>query len=170
MIFILLLSILLIFLKHKSCAYFCSLKKYQTQVLPYKISRKIKFFVLCIIKMSNISTLTFLFFVSILIWLCEGIIFYLVFKGLGLESNILLALLIMTAATFATLVPSSPGYIGPFHFAVFTVAVASGIHEDVSISFGIISHLLIWAPTTVYGIICIFFNPGLWIIANLKKS
>ena len=166
----LLFFILRKFFKHKTCAYINSFIKSRIKILPYKIIRKTKFFLLCIFQMTKNYTLAIAGSVSILIWLCEGVIFYLVLIGLGLESNFLLALMSMTAATFATLVPSSPGYIGPFHFAAFTVATANGIHEDLAISFAVISHLIIWTPTTVYGITCICFNPELWIIAKLKKS
>ena len=68
----------------------------------------------------------------------------------------------MALSTLATLAPSSPGYIGPFHFAASTAIVILGGEEILAAAFALIAHLCVWVPTTLLGIIAMLVNPTLF--------
>jgi len=138
-----------------------------------KVSLKFKFLIIVadILKSFNhMSRPLVLFFIgalSIMIWVGEAGVFYALILGFNFSSSIEIAMIVMSIATLSTLLPSSPGYIGPFHLAAFTAISMFGFNEDQSASFALLSHLLIWLPTTIVGAILIFFNPELF---KFKKN
>ncbi len=100
--------------------------------------------------------------ISMLIWIGEAGAFYFILFGAGIESSPEVALLVMSMATLSTLVPSSPGYVGPFHLAVFSAISLVGGTEAQAGSYAIIVHLALWVPTTLAGVVAIWANPTLF--------
>ncbi|MDI3382362.1 lysylphosphatidylglycerol synthase transmembrane domain-containing protein [Xenophilus aerolatus] len=98
---------------------------------------------------------------SLAIWLGEATLFYCLLLGFGLKATFLAGLIIMALATLATLVPSSPGYIGPFHLAAFAGMTLVGGTTEQGASFALIAHLSLWLPTTLAGALCLAISPGL---------
>jgi glycosyltransferase 2 family protein len=63
-------------------------------------------------------------------------------------------LLTTGVANLATLVPSSPGYVGPFEAGVKTVLEgALKVPASASLSYAILVHAALWFPVTVWGAI-----------------
>lgn len=106
---------------------------------------------------------------SMLVWVGEAGLFYFVMLGVGMQSFPAVALLVMSIATLSTLVPSSPGYVGPFHIAAFTAISLVGGTAAQGGSYAVIVHLALWLPTTIVGLITIWLNPELFKSTNLKK-
>lgn len=101
-------------------------------------------------------------FISALVWIAEAGLFYFVLLGAGFDASLLVALLVMAVATLSTLVPSSPGYVGSFHLAVFTAASLVGASEAQAGSYAVIVHLALWVPTTLVGVFAIWMRPDIF--------
>lgn len=99
---------------------------------------------------------------SLFVWLGEAGLFFFVLLGFGLSESPIAALLVMAIATLSTLVPSSPGYIGPFHLAAFSALVILGENPEIAGSFAVLAHLSIWLPTTLAGAFAICIRPSLF--------
>lgn len=99
---------------------------------------------------------------SLLVWVSEAGLFYFVLLGFGFEAGPSLALLVMSIATFATLVPSSPGYVGSFHLAAFMAISLVGGSATQAGSYAVLVHLALWLPTTAAGAISILLVPELF--------
>ncbi len=57
-------------------------------------------------------------------------------------------------ANLATLVPSSPGYVGPYEAAVILVLNgALGLTRELALSYGVLMHVLLWLPVTIWGVV-----------------
>jgi len=57
-------------------------------------------------------------------------------------------------ANLATLVPSSPGYVGPFEAAVILVlSGALELSRELALSYAILIHALLYFPVTIWGLI-----------------
>lgn len=112
--------------------------------------------------MSRPPVLATLFSLSVLVWLGEAGLFYNLLIGFGLDATPTAAMIIMAIATLATLVPSSPGYVGPFHLAAFAGIALLGGSNDQAASFAVLSHLGLWVPTTLAGAIAIVSTPRLF--------
>ena len=63
-------------------------------------------------------------------------------------------LLTTGVANLATLVPSSPGYVGPFEAGIKTVVEgALDVPGSQALSYAILVHAALWFPVTVWGAI-----------------
>lgn len=100
--------------------------------------------------------------ISMLVWIGEAGLFYFVLLGVGVDASPLAALLVMAVATISTLVPSSPGYIGPFHLAAFTAVSLVGGTTAQAGSYAVIVHLALWFSTTLAGGFAIWTRPELF--------
>jgi uncharacterized membrane protein YbhN (UPF0104 family) len=99
---------------------------------------------------------------SAIVWAGEAGLFWAMFQGLDMHAGYASSLMVMAIATLSTLVPSSPGYVGPFHLAAFAAVRALGGTEAQAASFAVLAHLSLWLPTTVTGGIAILLNPRLF--------
>ena len=113
--------------------------------------------------MSRNGVLVRVFALSAIVWIAEAALFAAVLRGLSMEATAMSALVAMAIATFATLVPSSPGYVGPFHLAAFVVASALGSSAEQATSFAVLSHLGLWLPTTLAGAAALLLTPSLFV-------
>lgn len=88
---------------------------------------------------------------SVFIWIMEGGVFLVAAHAVGLPLGLAGAYFALAAATLSTLLPSSPGYVGTFHFFAMQAAVAFGASKVDGMAFAILTHLLLWVPTTLAG-------------------
>lgn len=118
--------------------------------------------------MSRPSTLAMLGALSVIIWCGEAALFLALMHGFGIAASAPEALAVMAITTLATLVPSSPGYVGPFHLAAFAAASLLGASEAQAAGFALVTHLALWVPVTLAGIIGILLQPQLF--SRLRQS
>ena len=90
---------------------------------------------------------------SIVAWCSElGLFFALMFSLSGINGSYPQALLVGSAANFATLLPSSPGYAGTFDAALARVAEDGlGISAGLAGAYDIIVHATLFLPVVVLG-------------------
>lgn len=112
--------------------------------------------------MSRLPVLLVLFLLSLLVWLGESGLFWALLHGFGFKADPAFAVTVMAITTLSTLVPSSPGYVGPFHIAAYTAVTMFNGTPGQAASFAVLSHLALWLPTTLAGILAILFNPDLF--------
>lgn len=106
---------------------------------------------------------------SVMIWLCEAGLFFFVLASFLPAADYYVALLIMAMATLATMVPSSPGYIGPFHLAAVAGITLAGGNMETAAAYALITHGLLWATTTTAGMLAMAFDRDLWRSLNLSS-
>jgi glycosyltransferase 2 family protein len=95
---------------------------------------------------------------SIVAWSFEASVYWMVAHAFGGPVAEVMgvpeALLTTGIANLATLVPSSPGYVGPFEAAVILVlSGALGVSRALALSYGILIHALLFIPVTIWGLI-----------------
>lgn len=103
----------------------------------------------------NFRSLLTITFLSMCVWLGESGLFYFVLRGFGLSATIPIAILVTAIVSISTMVPSLPGYVGPFDLAAFLSISILGGSAAQSASFALIAHLALWLPTTVVGLVAI---------------
>lgn len=91
---------------------------------------------------------------SCLIWLLEGGLFASVAWSLGIGVEIQAALFSMSTGTLATLLPSTPGYIGTFDYFAILGLMAFGANRDLVGIYALLCHILLWLPVTAAGLAC----------------
>ncbi|ATM93993.1 Uncharacterised protein family (UPF0104) [Yersinia frederiksenii] len=100
--------------------------------------------------------------ISMFVWVGEAGLFYFLLVGFDFDTAPAIAVVVMSIATLSTLVPSSPGYVGPFHLAAFAAISMLGGTTAQAGSYAVLSHLALWLPTTLVGAIAILMKPELF--------
>jgi glycosyltransferase 2 family protein len=93
-----------------------------------------------------------------LAWLFEGAVFATVAAGLQSGAAALGAWFALAAATLATLIPSSPGYLGTFDYFAAQALAAFGAADEGAVAFALTVHVLLWAPLTAAGLLYFVFR------------
>ncbi len=91
---------------------------------------------------------------SVVAWSFEAAVFYAVAKSIPGMLNPAAAWLAMPVGTLSTLLPSTPGYVGTFHYFVAQAAQAYGNDAVHATLFAILTHLVLWLSATAWGCIC----------------
>jgi uncharacterized protein (TIRG00374 family) len=93
-----------------------------------------------------------LVFLSIFVWVSEGVVFIFSAYAMPSLNNPLYGLLALPMGTMATLIPSTPGYVGTFDFFTALAMTIGGNSMASSAAFALLVHLLIWLPPTLVGL------------------
>ena len=96
---------------------------------------------------------------SLAAWMAEGCVFW--FAALALSSIAIpsAGCLALPVVTLATLIPSTPGYVGTFDY--FTVRAMSALGNDTAAStaYALLVHVLLWFPPTFVGGLYLLLQP-----------
>jgi glycosyltransferase 2 family protein len=103
---------------------------------------------------------------SFLAWVFEACVFYSIARALPGITSPVAAWLAMPVGTLSTMLPSTPGYIGTFHYFVIQVTETLGNPEFAAAAFAFIVHLTLFIPTTLWGGICFIY----WIFKRQRFS
>jgi glycosyltransferase 2 family protein len=98
-----------------------------------------------------------LFGISITSWAAEIGVFVASAFAIPELTERLCALIAAPIGTLSTLLPSTPGYVGTFHYAVTQVAELAGNDASASLAFAFVVHLMLWIPTTICGAACFVY-------------
>jgi glycosyltransferase 2 family protein len=91
---------------------------------------------------------------SFLAWFFEGGVYFVIATRLGVAPSLLAPWFSLSTGTLATLLPSSPGYVGTFDYFAATGLLVYGVARDQASAFAVILHLMLWVPLTVAGGVC----------------
>lgn len=88
---------------------------------------------------------------SALVWICEGAVFWAVAMAIPAMEAPAAAWLAMPVGTLATLLPSTPGYIGTFDYFAIAAAEAGGNSSSAATAFAVLVHAYLYIPVTIAG-------------------
>ena len=113
-----------------------------------------------LVLMAHRPRMTLLFGYTGISWFLEACTFFVVAHSIPEIANPAAGWLAMPVGTLSTVLPSSPGYVGTFHYFVTIAAKSLGNTTDASTAFAILIHLVLWLPVTLCGALCFVY----WII------
>ncbi len=129
-----------------------------------KVAKEINKAMKSLIHLSKKGTMLILVLWSAIVWLAEGTVFWCVAMALqpALEAPAA-GWLALPVGTLATLIPSTPGYIGTFDYFTIKAMTALGTPTTIATAYALLVHVLLWLPPTLTG--------GLYLFAlNIQKS
>lgn len=88
---------------------------------------------------------------SFFAWAFEAGVFYAIARSLPDITTPVAAWVAMPVGTLSTLLPSTPGYVGTFHFFVIQAAEALGNPAVAAAAFAFLVHLALLIPATLWG-------------------
>jgi len=105
---------------------------------------------------------------SMFIWLIEGITFYFIIKSLQLQIPWYAAFQTLVIINLGILIPSSPGYIGTYHYFGILALSIFNVGKESALSFAIIIHALQYISVTSIGLFYTY-KEG-WNLKKLKEA
>lgn len=90
---------------------------------------------------------------SIACWLLEGAIFAVVAFSTVEGLHLYTGWFAMSLGTLATLLPSTPGYVGTFDYFTMQGLIAFGSQAATAAAIAIAVHLILWLPLTIAGLV-----------------
>jgi uncharacterized protein (TIRG00374 family) len=93
-----------------------------------------------------------LLLLSVLIWCAEAGMFLFILAAFDLPLNPAWALLAMTLTNLMIVLPSAPGYIGPFHYFCMQALVLLGVAEATAAAYAVVVHGVFYIPVTIWGV------------------
>lgn len=128
-------------------------------LLPRGVSKKIAdlidSFVNGISGLKRKRDIIFLIFYSILIWTAYWLLLVCVFLAFDLFNayniHVVASLVLLVITVIAIIVPSSPGYIGTYHFLCQFSLGLFGVPESVGLSFAFVAHAINTLATAAVG-------------------
>jgi hypothetical protein len=170
------LFVFLILLK-KYFASFESLLTFVFRPLPKgmqeRLSRAIERFVLGIVPLRSGWDYLIVAVLSVTIWACYGFIIHLVLYAFDFVSLYHLpwwtSLIVLVITTIGIVVPSSPGYVGTYHWLCQVSLSMFGIPAGPALSLGIVIHGVNFLPVLIVGLILAYYE-GVEIFRVQNKS
>lgn len=99
------------------------------------------------------SLLLRLALLSLAAWGAELGLFYVLMRAFPLPASPALAMLVGSVANFATLIPSSPGYVGTFDGALIGVLADTvpSVRRELAAAYALLVHVTLFLPVTLLG-------------------
>lgn len=97
---------------------------------------------------------------SALAWMLEGGMYAAVAWSLHASVGPFGPWFAAATGTLATLLPSSPGYVGTFDYFAMLGLTAYGASRSVAAAFAVLVHLVLWVPVTVAGGLLLLTSSG----------
>jgi uncharacterized protein (TIRG00374 family) len=97
---------------------------------------------------------------SLVLWLVNGLAFYVGFAAFDIPVGYSGALLMQGLLVLGISVPSTPGFFGPFEAVIVAVLALYGVPPDVAFSYAIAYHITSFVPITLLGLWSLTRIPG----------
>jgi uncharacterized protein (TIRG00374 family) len=88
---------------------------------------------------------------SLAVWVFDAMLFVCVLPALGLPMQFGSGVIAMSVTNLGILLPSSPGFVGPFHFFCSQALQAQGVAPSVSLAYAVLVHFAFYVPVTLWG-------------------
>jgi uncharacterized protein (TIRG00374 family) len=144
--------------------YFLFFERYLTlffsplpQAWRAKLARGIRSFVVGIVPLRRGWDYPIVAVLSLAIWACYGFIIHLVLHAFDFVSIYHLpwstSLIVLVITTIGIVVPSSPGYVGTYHWLCQISLAMYGVPAGPALSFAILTHGVNFLPVLILGLI-----------------
>lgn len=89
---------------------------------------------------------------SLAVWTLETFMFVLVLPVFGLAPRFDWSLLALGVTNLGTVVPSTPGFIGPYHYFCMETLLLLGVPKVIASTYAITVHAVFYVPITLWGV------------------
>jgi len=127
-----------------------------------RLGRGIRSFVLGIVPLRSGWDYLVVAVLSVVIWVCYGFIIHLVLYAFDLVSVYHLpwstSLIILVITTIGIVIPSSPGYVGTYHWLCQVSLALFGVPAGPALSFAILTHGVNFLPVLIVGLVLAYYE------------
>jgi hypothetical protein len=130
--------------------------------LQERLARGIGGFVLGIVPLRRGWDYLVVAVLSVVIWACYGFIIHLVLFAFGFVSVYHLpwstSLIVLVVTTIGIVVPSSPGYVGTYHWLCQISLAMFEVPAGPALSFALLTHGVNFSPVLIVGLILAYYE------------
>jgi len=130
--------------------------------LQEKLGRGVRSFVTGIVPLRSGWDYPVVAVLSVVIWACYGFIIHLVLHAFDFMSVYHLpwstSLIVLVVTTIGVVVPSSPGYVGTYHWLCQVSLAMFGVPAGPALSFAILTHGVNFLPVLIAGLILAYYE------------
>ncbi len=141
--------------------------------LQEKLAKGIRSFVVGIVPLRSRWDYPVVAVLSVVIWGCYGFIIHLVLYAFDFVSVYHLpwstGLIVLVVTTIGIVVPSSPGYVGTYHWLCQISLAMFGVPAGPALSFAILTHGVNFLPVLIAGLVLAYYE-GVEIFRVQSKS
>lgn len=94
---------------------------------------------------------------SVVVWTLEAGLFVAILPVFGVAATLHAGLIAMSVTNLGILVPSTPGYIGAFHYFCSRAIMTQGVDEATALAFATLVHLAFFVPVTLWGAVAMLW-------------
>jgi uncharacterized protein (TIRG00374 family) len=106
-----------------------------------------------LLSLGNARIMVIVFLYSLIAWAVFSYSIYLMGLAFGLKLSLAATVTVLVAICLALMIPSTPGYIGPYHAAVAYALVLYHIPLEKALSLSIVFHAVNYIPITLAGFV-----------------
>jgi hypothetical protein len=88
---------------------------------------------------------------SVIVWIFESAMFAFILPVFSLKLALAPAVVAMSVTNLGILVPSSPGFVGSFHFFCSQALASQGVPAATAMGYALLVHLTFYVPVTLWG-------------------
>ncbi len=137
-----------------------------TRPLPEHLQKKLwdllERFVAGIVPLGSRSDYGVVLILSVLIWFCYGFIFHLTLLAFDFYTLYqlpwLTSLILLVITTIGVVVPSSPGYVGTYHYLCQVSLALFGVPGGPALSFAAAVHAVSLGPVLIAGLVLSYYE------------
>ncbi len=124
---------------------------------PERAKHVLERFVSGIVPLKHQSDYIVVAFLSVVIWVCYGLAFYFTLQGFDFVRRFQLpwsvSLILLVITSIAVVIPSSPGYVGIYHYLCQVSLAMFGVPAGPALSFATVMHGINFFPVLVVGLL-----------------
>ena len=107
---------------------------------------------------------------SLAVWIAETGLYLLLLPAVGLGLRGSVAIIAMGVTNLGILVPSTPGFIGTFHYFASQSLMFFGVAAPTALAYAFIVHLAFFIPITIWGLsVVAFYGAMQWRLAAMSQ-
>jgi uncharacterized protein (TIRG00374 family) len=88
---------------------------------------------------------------TVVLWLFMGLSNYFVFMAFGFDLPLTASYVLLVVVSISILIPSTPGFVGVYHYGAVWTMTAYGIGKENALSFALVLHAAQFIPITLMG-------------------
>jgi uncharacterized protein (TIRG00374 family) len=145
----------ILFIIKTQTRWFLKVALFFTRPFPSRVAKNgistIKSFKEGLVSVESSKTMLISFCYSLVIWAVFAYAIYLMGLAFGLKLSVSSTAMVLLAICLAMMIPSTPGYIGPYHASVAYALVFYHIPLEKALSFSLVFHAANYIPITLAG-------------------
>ncbi|WP_048148997.1 lysylphosphatidylglycerol synthase transmembrane domain-containing protein [Methanolacinia paynteri] len=108
--------------------------------------------------LKNKTQTSLVLFISILIWINEALVYYILMLAFDITSPLLflIAIFTMIVINFSIMIPSAPGSIGTYQYFCVLALTLFNINSNTALAYAIVANTMMIVCTVIFGIICMW--------------